>query len=162
MASRTASAKLSGDSTPTRTSYDGDVVAWADEQARLIRAGRFDELDLEHIADEIEDVGRSERRELVSRLSVLLMHLIKWQWQPSYRSRSWELTISDQRRMIARALERMPSLRPTLNDPGWIEDAWSDAVAMATRVTGIDRVMLPPTCPWTMSDVVSGGWKPGP
>jgi hypothetical protein len=68
--------------------YDQDVVAWAAEQARLIRAGQFDQLDLEYIADEIEDVGKSEKRELASRLAVLLARLLKWQHQPARRCAS--------------------------------------------------------------------------
>ena len=62
-------------------SYDTDAIAWANEQARLLRAGRFDALDIEHIADEIVDVGKSEKRELASRLAVLLAHMLKWQYQ---------------------------------------------------------------------------------
>ena len=71
------------------TNYETDVVAWANEQARLIRAGKFDQLDLEHLAEEIEDVGKSEQRELASRMAVLLMHLLKWKFQPERRSKSW-------------------------------------------------------------------------
>ena len=67
------------------TDYETDVVAWASEQARLIRAGRFDLVDREHIAEEIEDVGKSEQRELATRMAVLLAHLLKWQHQPERR-----------------------------------------------------------------------------
>jgi len=73
--------------------YETDVIAWANEQAAYVRAGRFDMLDLEHIADEIEDVGKSEVRELESQMTVLLAHLLKWQFQPSHRVFSWEVTI---------------------------------------------------------------------
>lgn len=82
----------------TTISYDADVVAWANEQARLIRAGRLDQLDLEHIAEEIEDVGKSEQRELASRMAVLIAHLIKWQYQPERPSNSWRRTIKEQRK----------------------------------------------------------------
>jgi len=78
-------------------SYDNDVMAWADEQARLLRAGCFDALDIAHIADEIEDVGKSEQRELASRMAVLLAHLLKWQLQPTRRGASWEITVRNQR-----------------------------------------------------------------
>ena len=81
-------------------SYEIDVIAWANEQAAFIRAGRFDMLDLEHIADEIEDVGKSELRELESRMAVLLARLLKWQFQPTHRGSSWECTINDQRTML--------------------------------------------------------------
>ena len=81
--------------------YEKDIVAWANEQACFIRAGRFDLLDLEHIAEEIEDVGKSEQRELETRMAVLLAHLLKWQYQPTHRGRSWLATIREQRKMIA-------------------------------------------------------------
>jgi len=73
----------------TTISYETDIVAWANEQAQLVRAGRFELLDLEHIAEEIEDVGKSEQRELASRMTILLAHLLKWQFQPEQQGRSW-------------------------------------------------------------------------
>ncbi len=74
------------------TSYESDVVAWAKEQAAFIRAGHFDQLDLAHIAEEIEDVGKSEQRELASRMAVLLAHILQWKFQPQKRCMSWVLT----------------------------------------------------------------------
>ena len=97
--------------------YDQDVAAWAAEQARLIRAGRFDQLDIEQIADEVEDVGRSERRELASRMTVLLAHCLKWRFQPTYRSGSWERTRREQRKQVVRKLKETPSLGPLLRTP---------------------------------------------
>jgi hypothetical protein len=73
--------------------YDKDVVLWAQEQAALLRSGQSSKLDLEHIADEIEDVGKTEKRELASRMAVLMSYLLKWQAQPDRRSRSWQSTI---------------------------------------------------------------------
>ncbi len=78
--------------------YDADFYAWANEQATLLRAGRLSEIDVEHIAEEIETLGRGEKRALVSCLSVLLLHLLKWSFQPERRGKSWELTIKEQRR----------------------------------------------------------------
>lgn len=138
--------------------YEDDAAAWAFEQARLIRAGEFDKLDLVHIADEIEDVGRSERREIVSRMAVLLAHLLKWQMQPAFRSRSWELTIRDQRRRVLRALGKLPSLRPMLTDDEWIVDMWDDAVTTTRRETGLEA--FPVTCPWSLPDVLRDDWMP--
>ncbi|MBE7212808.1 MAG: DUF29 domain-containing protein [Gluconacetobacter diazotrophicus] len=140
--------------------YDGDVIAWADEQAALIRARRFDELDLEHLADEIEDVGKAERRELASRMAVLLAHLLKWQMQPERRTHSWEFTIREQRGRIQRALRKTPSLRPMLTDPEWIGDMWADGVAGAMRETGKERLEFPEVCPWAMGDLIRDGWVP--
>ena len=78
--------------------YERDFFAWANQQASLLRAGQFTEADIEHIAEEIESMGRSEKRELLSRLAILLMHLLKWQAQPMLRGNSWQATIKVQRR----------------------------------------------------------------
>ncbi len=142
------------------TSYESDVVAWAKEQAALIRAGRFDQLDLSHIAEEIEDVGKSEQRELASRMAVLIAHLLKWQYQPAKRSTSWERTIKDQRRLSGRRLKKTPSLAPMLTDPEWLDDIWVDATAFASKETGLDESVFPEASPWLMADVLTDGWLP--
>lgn len=134
--------------------YEDDVVAWACEQARLLRAGRFDLLDIQHIADEIEDVGKSEQRELARRTAVLLAHLLKWQYQPERRGASWESTIREQRRSLARRLAKTPSLKSCINDSDWWEDAWLDARTEATKETGIGFDTFSPACPWTASEVL--------
>jgi hypothetical protein len=114
-----------------RTSYETDVVAWASEQARLIRAGQFDALDLEHIAEEIEDVGKSEQRELASRMAVLLAHLLKWQYQPERRGASWENTIRAQRKEISYGLDEAPSLRTKLAETRWLDMVWAKEIGRA-------------------------------
>ena len=96
--------------------YEGDVVAWAFEQAALLRSGEFDRIDALNIAEEIEAVARSEQRELASRLVILLCHLLKWQFQPARRSQSWQRTMRDQRAAIASCLAEMPSLKPLVDD----------------------------------------------
>lgn len=138
--------------------YDQDVVAWAMEQARLIRAGRFDQLDLEHIADEIEDVGKSEKRELASRVAVLLAHLLKWQHQPARRGASWERTMREQHKQVLRALKQAPSLHPLLSDPDWSDGVWGDAVTLAISEAGLD--VFPEACPWPLADVLADDWRP--
>jgi Domain of unknown function DUF29 len=140
------------------TSYETDVVAWANEQARLIRAGQFDQLDLEHIAEEIEDVGKSEQRELASRMAVLLMHLLKWQFQSDRRSTSWTRTIREQRIRVLLALKDTPSLANDLHNSDWLAATWADAVVQAIKETGIGT--FPETCPWSMADVLSENWLP--
>ena len=140
-------------------SYEIDVVAWANEQARLIRAGRFDLLDLEHIAEEIEDVGKSERRELASRMAVLLAHLLKWQYQSERRGSSWERTIKVQRKSIAVRLEKTPSLKPDLNDGDWWAEVWVDALQIATRETGLSYEEFPEVCPWTIAEILVTDWS---
>ena len=142
------------------TSYQTDIVSWANEQANYIRAGFFDKLDLEHLAQEIEDVGKSEQRELASRMAVLLAHLLKWQFQPALRGSSWAATISVQRERILRRIEQTPSLRPMLTSEDWISDMWADARLDASKETGISFNTFPNTCPWAMSDVLSNDWLP--
>jgi hypothetical protein len=140
------------------TPYEKDIIAWSKEQARLLKAGRLSELDIEHIAEEIEDVGKSEQRELASRMAVLLAHLIKWHFQRERRSKSWQVTIRTQRNSIERRLRRTPSLVDSLSDPDWWADAWDDALDAATRETGIED--LPPTCPWEVGQVLDQDWMP--
>jgi hypothetical protein len=140
--------------------YDTDIVAWANEQARLLRAGCLDRIDVEHIAEEIEDVGKSEQRELASRMAVLLAHLIKWQYQPERQGNSWRRTIRDQRNSIARRLVHTPSLQGSLNDPEWRADAWGDAVALAMAEARLDD--LPQDCPWPVAQILDPDWLPPP
>ena len=142
------------------TSYESDVVAWAKEQAALIRAGQFDQLDLTHIAEEIEDVGKSEQRELASRMAVLLAHILKWKFQPQKRSVSWTLTIKEQRRLLVRRVQKTPSLSPMLSDPEWVDEIWVDAKALAEKETGLDMSTYPEICPWSMVDVLTPDWLP--
>lgn len=140
------------------TGYDTDIVAWANEQARLLRAGRFDLLDLEHIAEEIEDVGKSERREIVSRMAVLLAHLLKWRYQPERRGNSWRRTVLAQRKELKAELKRTPSLRHIIDDPEWGEVIWAKAVAQATEETGLED--FPDICPWSATEILDPEWWP--
>ena len=143
------------------TNYETDVVAWANEQAGFVRAGRFDQLDLEHIAEEIEDVGKNEQRELASRMAVLLAHLLKWEHQPARRSKSWQYTLTTQRKEVAYVLSEAPSLRIKFSDERWLDLVWSKAKCQAESETGLDIDILPEVCPWPISDVLSEGWLPG-
>ena len=143
----------------TEPSYERDVVVWANEQARRLRAGEFHRLDIEHIADEIEDVGKSEQQELVNRMAVLIAHLLKWQHQPGHRSRSWEQTIREQRARCNRRLKKTPSLRPMLTDEEWADEMWSDGVSIARQETGLED--FPRTRPWDLeAEVLREGWLP--
>lgn len=142
------------------TAYEKDVIAWANEQAGFIRAGRFDLLDLENIAEEIEDVGKSEQRELESRMAVLIAHLLKWQFQPTHRGSSWEDTIIAQRNRIERRLRKTPSLKVSLSDTDWMADAWDDGVDMAVSETGIPRKVFPQTCTWTPQLILANDFFP--
>lgn len=135
------------------TTYESDVVAWANEQAALLRSGQFSSIDIENIAEEILDVGKSEQRELASRMAVLLAHLLKWQFQPALRGASWRATIRAQRKEILLALKETPSLKTRLNDEDWRSVNWAKALAQAITETGLDA--FPETCPWSIEDILS-------
>ncbi len=139
--------------------YENDVNAWSIEQARLLRAGRFDLLDVEHVADEIEDVGKSEQRELANSMTVLLTYLLKWKYQPERRSAGWGKAIQAQRKEISYTLDESPSLKPKLQEPGWLDMVWARAVAQAVNVTGLN--CFPEECPWAVQDeVLVETWLP--
>ncbi len=140
------------------TTYETDVVAWANEQAQLIRAGKFDQLDLEHLAEEIEDLSKREKRELASRMAVLLAHLLKWQFQPGKRTKGWSATIRTQRDEVIELLEDAPSLRTNLSEGKWHESIWKKATGIAEAET--DHDCFPKTCPWAMADILTEGWLP--
>jgi hypothetical protein len=132
--------------------YDADFYAWANEQAGLLRAGKFSEADIDHIAEEIESMGKTEKRELVSRLKVLMMHLLKWQFQPTGRSISWRLAVEEQRREVIDHLADNPSLRARLGEA--VISAYASAVLGAARETGLDRAIFPPVCPWMFDEQI--------
>ena len=138
------------------TTYEKDIIVWATEEAALLRAGKLSALDIEHIAEEIEDVGKSEKRELSSRMAALLSHLLKWEYQADRRSKSGTSSIGDQRKRIALALTATPSLRASLTDADWLEEAWLDARSQARTETGLDN--FPESCPWTMDQILSVTW----
>ena len=140
------------------TAYDEDFHAWAEEQARLLRAGEFSQLDIGNIAEEVEDIGRSVRRELRNRLAVLTMHLLKWAYQPGHRSPSWSGTIREQREQVTELIEESPSLRslPTA-DLGKI---YRLAVSKALRDTGLPEATFPAECPFTPEQILSEDFLP--
>lgn len=143
------------------TSYEKDVVAWANEQAALLRAGKLSAIDVKHIAEEIEDVGKSEQRELASRMAILLSHLLKWEFQPARLGASWGATIHTRRNSIERRMRKTPSLKTVLADPDWWADAWDDAVEVAARETGLAYTAFPETCPWSSEEVLDHAFVPG-
>jgi hypothetical protein len=138
--------------------YDMDVAAWAFEQAALLRSHNWSALDIENIAEEIESVGRSEKRELASRMSVLIAHLLKWQIQPDHRTRSWLRTIRHQRQRLVRLLQKMPSLKSCLDDGEWLGDVFEEAVELASKETGMDD--FPEQLPWTANQVLDTSFFP--
>ena len=145
---------------PALVSYDEDVLLWSEQQARLLREGRFAELDIDHLADEIEDVGKSEKRELINRCAVLLAHLLKWIYQPRLRSPSWRATVDDQRRRIALAINEAPSLKAVMRDPRWREDTWLAARAQARKETRLREDQIPASPPWPIEQACDPDFWP--
>ena len=123
------------------TLYETDFFGWTRHQTELLRAGRLSELDIEHLGEEIEAMGRGERQQLTRRLEVLLIHLLKWQHQPEFQGRSWQLTIIEQRRRIAKLLRVSPSLGAVLES--CFLDAYDDARFSAMKETGLPLDTFP-------------------
>jgi len=132
--------------TAKTTLYDRDFYAWSREQAELLRAGELGRADLEHIAEEIESMGKTEKRELVSRLTVLLLHLLKWQFQPDGQGNSWRLSIANARDEIIDLLDDNPSLRS--QSDGLVRKAYIYAHRKAAIETGLAEEAFPAQCPW--------------
>lgn len=121
--------------------YDTDFYGWTQQQSELLRAGRIAEVDTEHLIEELEAMGRSERQQLTRRLEILLTHLLKWRYQPDFRGRSWQLTILEQRRRIAKLLAANPSLQTELE--ACFLDAYDDARFGAMKETGLPLHTFP-------------------
>ncbi|MCB8876354.1 DUF29 domain-containing protein [Acidisoma silvae] len=138
--------------------YDHDFYAWANEQAALLRAGRLNEADIANIAEEIESMGRSEKRELINRLILLLQHLLKWQYQPDRRGKSWRVTIMNNRRQLVRHLKDNPSLKSML--PEALTEAYGDAILEAVGEANLDESTFPPACPWSFAQIMDPDFWP--
>lgn len=138
--------------------YEKDFYAWTQEQAALLREHQYTKLDLDNLIEEIESIGRSEYRQLGNRLEVLIMHLLKWQYQPELQGRSWELTILEQRRRIAKLLRNNPSLHHEL--PTLLPEVYDDAAFSAMRETGLLLSTFPDQCPYTLTQVLDQRWLP--
>lgn len=138
--------------------HDNDFYGWTQETAELLKQGRFTEVDLDNLIEEVESMGRSERNELVSRLSVLLAHLLKWRYQPDRRGRSWRVTIETQRDEVQEVLADNPSLKPQITDV--IARAYRKAVNMAAQQTNFERSDFPATCPWAWEQIIDDEFYP--
>jgi hypothetical protein len=139
------------------TLFETDFVAWAKEQAALLRSGKLTAIDALNIAEEIESMGRSERNELQSRLAVLLAHLLKWQFQPERRGHSWEATIKLQRSKVQNLLRNSPSLKHAFNDEDFLRTLWLHATVIAGEQTMLD---MPETWIWPLDVVLDDDFWP--
>lgn len=138
--------------------YERDFYGWTQEQAALLKSGRLNELDIANLIEEVETMGRSEKRALESRLTVLLLHLLKWQYQPVRRGRSWQLTIKTQRLEFLKVLRDNPGLKPSLDQ--CLADAYQMAALRASDETALDESVFPETCPWILADVIRQDFFP--
>ncbi|MER2605823.1 MAG: DUF29 domain-containing protein [Siculibacillus sp.] len=139
--------------------YDVDLHAWALAQAAAIRAGRFDLVDLENVAEEIESLGRSDRRATRSQIERLLVHLLKWQCQPSRRSRSWAVSIADARHQLDTLLGESPSLVPHV--VAEFPALYAHAREMAMRETGLAARRFPVSPPFSLDEARAADFWPG-
>ena len=142
----------------TTTRYEADFFAWANEQAALLRAGKLSAADIEHIAEEIEDMGRAEQRELENRLKQLLLHLLKWRFQAEGRGSSWQASIRIQRVEIAKHIKKNPSLKADIAET--MSDAYEVAQIAAAGETGLLETVFPAECPWSYEQIMDAGFWP--
>ncbi|BDA86287.1 hypothetical protein Sa4125_38290 [Aureimonas sp. SA4125] len=144
---------------PVPSLYETDLYAWSQDQSARLRAQATTSLDWEHVAEEIESVGESERSEIESRMAVLLTHLLKWQFQPERRSNSWRGTIHEQRRRINRRIRRSPSLRGHPLEV--LDEEYAIARWNAAGETRLSPDTFPADCPFTVSQILDMGYLPG-
>ena len=147
---------------PTTTLYGTDFYAWARQQAQLLRAEELEKLDLPNLIEELEAMSLRERRELTSRLIVVLMHLLKWQYQPTphgrTQPRSWLNTITTQRQKLELLLDDSPSLRREVGER--LTYAYPRARLQASRETGLTLATFPATCPYAVEQVLDDAFFP--
>lgn len=142
----------------TTPNYHEDYHGWVLHNAELLRQGRLDEIDVENIAEELEDMGGGKERELESRLGILLAHLLKWVYQPERRGNSRRATIEEQRRRVARLLRTNPSLKSKLENA--FVEAYGDARLIAMRETGMDKKIFPESSPFSLQQTQDDNYWP--
>lgn len=148
------------------TEYERDFAAWIQQHINLLKQGKVNEIDVEHLILELEDMGKSHLRELESRLIVLIAHLLKWQFQlqqltekwQEFEGKSWRKTIIEQRLHIRKLLENMPSLKARVQDV--VKTAYPYAVELATDETGLPKSTFPNVCPYTFEQLLDKTFYP--
>lgn len=135
-----------------RAEYERDFYSWSVEQPRLLREGRHDALDRDNLAEEIESLAHEQFNKLVSALRVAMLHTLRWDHQPALRSRSWVLSIEEQRLEIADVLDDNPGLKPRVAEA--VARAYRGARIDAAKETGLDEAEFPATCPYSFDDII--------
>ncbi|MGA9381893.1 MAG: DUF29 domain-containing protein [Phormidium sp.] len=143
----------------TSNLYETDFYAWTVEQVKFLREGELNSLDLPNLAEEIESLGKQDRRELRNRLRVLIGHLLKWEYQPGKRSKSWSNTIYEQRYQIKELIKESPSLKPYLRDA--VIESYSDALDLAINETSLDKSCFPQECGYNLEQILEKEFFPG-
>ena len=138
--------------------YERDFYHWTQDQAMALRAKAWDALDIEHLAEEIESLGNEQRHAVRSHLRILVMHLLKWTYQPGHRSESWRSGISNARAEIEERLEDSPRLTPLL--PELLTWVYPRARRRATEETGLALATFPDQCPWSLAQILEEGFYP--
>ena len=141
-----------------RSDYDQDFNQWLEKNVALLKAGQYKELDAANIAEELESMGKRDKRQLVNRMIILLAHLIKWHYQPGAISSSWKGTIIEQRRRLLQLLSDSPSLKPLLEER--LNMAWQEARKTASAETGQPMSTYPEVCPWELQTILRDEWYP--
>jgi hypothetical protein len=136
-----------------RRRYADDLYGWVEDQIALLKAGRLSEIDADNIADELSDVGNEQYDKLESAIRVVLLHLLKWDHQPSQRSRSWVLSVREHRRRIGRVLRKNPSLKPSIEDA--MIEAYEDACDDAMRETDLPKTAFPTRCAYDWEAILN-------
>ncbi|QMS90425.1 DUF29 domain-containing protein [Nostoc edaphicum CCNP1411] len=144
---------------PSPSLYESDFYAWTQEQVTLLRNEQWSQIDLHNLIEEIQSLGKQQRQELRNRLSVLIGHLLKWQYQSQRRSRSWLATLRIQRLDIAELLEDNPSLKPYLEEA--LRKAYLKGVELAVGETDLPKRTFPLECPYSLSEIVDYDFYPG-
>jgi hypothetical protein len=145
--------------TPIPNLYETDFYAWTIEQASLLRKHQWSQLDLLNLIEEIESLGKQQHQELRNRLSVLIGHLLKWEYQSQRRSRSWLATIQVQRLDVSELLEENPSLKSYLEEA--LQKAYAKGVILAVKETELPSSTFPVKCPYSLTEILDNSFYPG-
>ena len=142
------------------TLHEQDFYAWTQQQTKLLKTGCLSKLDINALIEELESMGASEKRELLSRLEVLLTHLLKWQYQPALQSRSWVLTIEEQRDRIKDHLDDNPSLKNPNTLQTTLDKAYKYALRQTEKETGLAVKAFPKKCPYALEKIMDINFYP--
>ena len=138
--------------------YEDDFYGWITGNIGFLKKKRFDEMDIEHLIEELEDMGNNKKHALISRLAQLIFHLLKWQYQPDFRGRSWEGSIKMQRMELDELLQDSPSLKSKIDEGFPV--AYKKAKLMIQKETPIDLKLMSQNCPYTLDQCLDDDFYP--